>query len=272
MKYSFMTFSCPELSLNEAIELAEKLGYDAIEPRIGSGHKHGIEIDADAETRKEIKKKIAKSNIELACLATSCSYADPKKCKDSIDLTLKSIKLASDIGCPNLRVFGGGIPEGISREEAINSVAEALKEAAPYAEEKGVNVCFETHDDWCDPEHVAAVLKKVNSPAIAANWDIMHPVRTAEKSMEFAFETLKPWIKHLHIHDGVWEGEDKALSLAKIGTGMVDHQKALELMAGTDYSGYASGEWIGWKEFPYEEHLPHELATLKKIEQKIANK
>ena len=40
MKYSFMSFSCPELKLEEILKLAQKYGYEGIEPRIGSGHKH----------------------------------------------------------------------------------------------------------------------------------------------------------------------------------------------------------------------------------------
>jgi sugar phosphate isomerase/epimerase len=264
-----MTFSCPELSLDEVIELAEKLGYDSFEPRIGSGHKHGVETDADQETRKQIKEKVVASKIELSCLATSCNYSNPETCAQMVKDTLAAIELASDVGCKRLRVFGGPIPEGISREQAIDAVAEALKSVAPLAEEKNVAVCLETHDDWCNPEHVAAVIKKVDSPAIAVNWDIMHPVRTAEKTMDSAFETLKPWIKHCHIHDGVWVGEDKSLSLKPIGQGMVDHKRAIELLSQMGYEDALSGEWINWAGFPYEQHLPHELATLKEIESSL---
>ena len=48
MNYSFMTFSCPEASLAEALEMAERFGYDGIEPRISAGHGHGIELGIDA--------------------------------------------------------------------------------------------------------------------------------------------------------------------------------------------------------------------------------
>lgn len=266
-----MTFSCPELSMKEVIELAKEIGYDGIEPRIGSGHKHGVELDADAETRDKIKREVAESGIELSCLATSCSYADPEKRKSMIELTDDAIDLAGDVGCGFLRVFGGVIPKGISREQAINDVSEALRSVADHAEKRGVVVCLETHDDWCDPKHVAAVMTKVNHPAIAVNWDIMHPVRTAEKTMDEAYDALKPWIKHCHIHDGVWEGEEKALSLAPIGEGKVDHKRALELLSRMGYEGALSGEWINWKEIPYPEHLPRELGTLKRLEEEIVS-
>lgn len=44
MKFSFMSFSCPELSLEALLDLALELGYDGVEPRVECKHGHGIEI------------------------------------------------------------------------------------------------------------------------------------------------------------------------------------------------------------------------------------
>ena len=49
MKFSFMSFSCPDLDVDEMIALAGKYGYDGIEARISSQHKHGIEPDSPAD-------------------------------------------------------------------------------------------------------------------------------------------------------------------------------------------------------------------------------
>ena len=51
MNYSFMSFSCPDLTLDEMLAVAKELGYDAIEPRGVSNHAHGVEPDTDAEQR-----------------------------------------------------------------------------------------------------------------------------------------------------------------------------------------------------------------------------
>ncbi len=265
MKYSFMSFSCPELTLEEILKLAEELGYDAVEPRIGSGHAHGIEWDTPIEKRLEIKRTVAAGNIPLSCLATSCRYADPEACPTAVQDTLKSIDLAADVGCHRIRVFGGKIGEGLSRGEAIDLVADSLSKVAERAAERGVFVCMETHDDWCDPKHVAAVLEKAGHHNIVANWDIMHPVRTGHATIDESFETLKPWIKHLHIHDGVTE--DGKLRMVPIGEGQIDHRQALKRLLEIGYNGYISGEWINWE--PYEVHLPRELAIMKEYEAEL---
>ena len=44
MKYAFMTFSCPELDLDGVLDLAGRMGYDGIEPRLDSKHAHGVEV------------------------------------------------------------------------------------------------------------------------------------------------------------------------------------------------------------------------------------
>jgi len=262
MKYSFMTFSCPKLTLDEVLSLAKSTGYDGVEPRLVSKHGHGIETDISAEARKEIKSKFEDSGIAACCVATSCRYADPANAQQMVDETLRSIDLAADIGAPRIRVFGGRMGEGLSREEAIQVVAGALRSVADHAGQRGVAVCMETHDDWCDPKNVAAVMEQVDHPAIRVNWDIMHPVRTANTTIDKSFQTLKPWIEHLHVHDGSKETG----KLAPIGEGFIDHKRAIELLLTISYGGYLSGEWINWED-PYEVHLPREVATMRRYEE-----
>ena len=174
--------------------------------------------------------------------------------------TLGYIDLAADIGCPRLRVFGGPLPEGLSREAATAGVTEALRAVADQAERRGVTVCLETHDHWCNPADVAELMRRVDRPGIQVNWDIMHPVRVAQVSMQEAFDTLRPWIRHVHAHDGTTR--DGKLVLVPIGEGVVDHALALRLLREMGWDGFVSGEWIGWE--PYETHLPRELAALRR--------
>jgi len=266
MKYSFMSFSCPELSLDEMLSLAKRSGYDGIEPRIDSGHKHRVEVDTNAAARREIERKAADSGIAIGCVATSCQYADAdaSNAQEKADYTRRCIALAADVGAPRLRVFGGQIPEGVGRGKAIEVLSESLGAVADCADERGGIVCMETHDEWCAPKHVAEVMKRVDHPAIGVNWDIMHPIRRGSATMDGAFETLEPWIRHLHVHDG---SRDTG-KLVPIGEGFIDHRRAIELLLTLPYDGYLSGEWISWED-PYEVHLPREVATLRQYEREL---
>ena len=262
MNYSFMSFSCPDLTLDEMLSLAKTLGYNAIEPRSVSNHAHGVEPETDAEQRAVIKEKAANSGIALCCVATSCRYADPATVAVNISDTHRFIDLAGDIGVSRLRVFGGKIGDGLSREDAVDEVSRALVTVAHHAEERDVTLCLETHDDWCDPVHVAEVMRRVDHPNIAVNWDILHPVRTARYTVDQAFDILQPWIEHVHIHDSI--DEKGKFVLTPIGGGICDHRRALELLRSDGYTGFLSGEWINWE--PYETHLPRELGIMQKYE------
>jgi sugar phosphate isomerase/epimerase len=224
-----------------------------------------VEAGATPARRAALRKTADASGLRIACLATSLTYADPARKEEMLRQTRERIDLAADLGVPVIRVFGGKIPEGIGREEAMDHVADSLRAAADHAGERGVTVCMETHDDWCDPGHVAAVHERVNHEAVGVNWDIMHPVRTRKASMDQAFDILRPWIRHVHLHDGTGPG----ITMVPIGTGDIDHRRALALLLGTNYQGFLSGEWINWE--PCEVHLPRELGALKEYERELAS-
>lgn len=263
MKYAFMSFSCPDLSFDEMIDVAVKYGYDGVEPRIGSGHKHGLEVDSDKYFRDKCRAKAAEENVSICCLASSCKFATPDDRENALNELPRMIDLAADAGCPRIRVFGGGLPEEMERDEAIDQVSEALLQLADEAAGKDVTLCMETHDAWCNPHHVREVMEKVNHPGVAVNWDIMHPVRVEGKSMEESYKALAPWIRHVHFHDGQIASDGKP-TLVPIGEGAIDHQAAVNLLKKGGYTEFLSGEWIGWE--PYEKHLPRELARIKSYE------
>ncbi|MFA5858081.1 MAG: sugar phosphate isomerase/epimerase family protein [Elusimicrobiota bacterium] len=263
MKYSFMSFSCPELSLKELLDTAKRFGYDGIEPRAESKHNHGVEIETDKSTREKIKSEVSQSGIALSCIATSCKYSDPSTAEQNVGQTLKFIDLAGDVGVTKIRVFGGIIPKEITRDVSMASIVKSLSSVAEHAKTRGVDVCMETHDNWCDPKHVAEIMKKVNHPNIAVNWDIAHPVTNKLATIRESFDTLRQWIKHVHFHDiSVQEG--KKNELVPIGQGVVDHKAAVLALRELGYTGYLSGEWIKWE--PWEKHLPREIAAIKEFD------
>jgi sugar phosphate isomerase/epimerase len=93
----------------------------------------------------------------------------------------------------------------------------------------------------------------------------MHTIRVAHTSVDEAFSTLQPWIKHVHVHDGA-DRADKLVFLP-IGAGEYDNHRVLELLQSTNYDGYLSGEWINWE--PGEVHLPREIQSLRALERAI---
>ena len=266
MRYSFMSFSCPELSLQAMLDTAAGLGYAGIEPRVDANHAHGVETSLSPAQRRAVRARVADSVADICCIASSSRYSEPATLEENLAQTRREIDLAGDLGVPVLRVFGGQIAEGIDRDAAIDNLSAALARVADEAGQAGVTVCVETHDAWCNPHHVAAVLANVNHPAVAANWDVLHPVRAEGISVAESLAVLGPWIRHVHMHDATLE--PGRIRYVPMGTGDIDHRAVIQGLREIDYNGCMSGEWIGYS--PWQEHLPHEIGQLRRYEADLA--
>lgn len=253
------------MTFDQVLGIACEYGYDGVELRISNDHRHGVELANTPRERAGAKRKAEQAGIALCGVATSCRFSDPATVAQAVKDTHSAIDLAADIGAPCVRIFGGVIGGGLSREEATDQVVASLNELKSHAESRGVKLGMETHDDWCDPAHVAQVIRRVDHPAVGIVWDLMHPVMTADKTIDETFHALKPWIFHVHFHDGYWGDARKTNRImASVGSGVIDHRRALELLHSIKYQEFISGEWIRWK--PHADHLPQELRALKSLE------
>jgi sugar phosphate isomerase/epimerase len=263
LKYAFMSFSTPEMPLDAMLAHAAKLGYDGVEPRLG--HAHGIGPEATTGDRKRIRQILEKSEVNLCCIASQGNLTDPAKRDETVDLNRCLIELAGDLACPRIRIFGGKLPEGMTREQAVEEVAEVLRGLTEEARQAGVTLCMETHDGWCDPEHVATLMKRVDHPSLGVNWDMMHPTRVVDVPVEQGYATLRPWIRHVHIHDAVCPDP---LAFRPCGEGDYDIRSALQCLVRDGYTGYVSGEWINAGGII---DLADELKRLKVLEAEVRN-
>ncbi|MCX7704760.1 MAG: sugar phosphate isomerase/epimerase [bacterium] len=261
MKFSFMSFSCPESTLIEMLEYAKKYGYDGVEPRAQAQHKHGIELETSSKKRKEIKKIFQDSGIECACIATSIRYCfvDREKRKNALETTRSFIDLAVEIGTTRIRVFGGVPDIDIPEEDAVKIVGECLALASEYAEKNRIMLCLETHDFFSRADTAMRAVKIADSSCVKINWDIMHPF-TQGMSIKEAFDHVKNFVEHCHVHDGVYD-EKRNVKLALMGQGEIPYREAIRLLEEMNYQGYLSGEYIqAWSP---DVVLPHEIKTLK---------
>ncbi len=264
MKTSFMTFVAPEWTLEEHLAAAIRYGYDAIEPRCEADHAHGIELDTTKKQRAAIRQQFADCGVLLTTIATSRRYAldSDHELRESIDLTKRYCDLAADLGAQNIRVFGGPTPGGMDFADAKKLVAESLRECAEHAAGCGVYLCLETHDAYCNSADAVEVVRTADHPNVAINWDIMHPYRFGE-SMETAFNNVKDYVRHCHIHDGTRpdDGGPNGWTLALMGEGDIPHDEAIKLLATINYDGSLSGEWI--QALEAEVVLPHDAQVLR---------
>jgi hydroxypyruvate isomerase len=122
--------------------------------------------------------------------------------------TRAGIDICAAGGCPNLIALPGE-RRGMSREEAADHTVEILSRVAPYAVEKGVNVCMEitnskvaadnrTDQPFDDIEWGFDVCRRTGSSHIKVVYDIYH-VQIANGDVVRTMRDNLDLICHVHV-------------------------------------------------------------------------
>jgi hydroxypyruvate isomerase len=124
------------------------------------------------------------------------------------EATHAGIAMCAEAGCPNLIALPGE-RRGMSREEGADHAVEILSRVAPYAEERGVNVCMEitnskvaadnrTDQVFDDIEWGFDVCRRTGSPNIKVVYDFYH-VQIANGDVVRTMRDNLDLICHVHV-------------------------------------------------------------------------
>jgi sugar phosphate isomerase/epimerase len=239
MKISFSTLGCPDWTWKEIIATAKDFGYDGIEVRGIAKEMYVPNIkEFSEENIMETKEKLSNLNLEISCL-TSASYI--QKSEKYIDEAKEYIDKAVELSVPYVRVLGDSepYPEDNVDEERVKN---ALIKLGKYAENKPVIVLIETNGVWANSKKLSYLLNDVDSSKIGVIWDIHHPYRFMQESMEETYDNLKGYIKHIHIKDSIVS--DNNIVYKMMGEGDIPIVECLKLLKDDNYSGFISLEWV----------------------------
>lgn len=240
MKLGFSSLAAIDRPLRDLAQMLGRLGYDGIELR-GKDRKH-VDPSMTVAERAEVRAILADAGLAPAAVTSYTHLA-----QDSADLAaaggvLRSyIDLAHDLVSPLVRVFGGQIPAGESREAVEHRMADLLMSVADHAQAAGVTLCLETHDSFTRGAEVARVLALANHPAVAALWDVHNQVRSGETARA-ALDALWPRIGYLHVKDSFLM-PDGQHQLCFLGAGDVPVAAVLTDLKSRGFAGYVVVEW-----------------------------
>jgi sugar phosphate isomerase/epimerase len=198
--------------------------------------------DRIAQTKKEIQS----AKLHIACVSSSANLymeESDKRAKELADAR-KFIDLASTLGAPYVRVFGGKaqsdnapVPDDATKAR----VASALRELGEYAGPHSVTVIIESHDHFTSSATLSDVLRAANSDHVALLWDAHHTFAASNEDPEFTVKQLGQWIRHTHLKDSVGTGEDRKYVLT--GTGNVPIARQIKALQSIGYKGFYCFEW-----------------------------
>lgn len=241
MKISFSTLGCPGWSWEDMLSTAKDIGFDGIEIR-------GIGNELYAPRAKQFavenidltKKKLAKIGLEIPCLTSASYLFDKANIDKHIQEAQDYIELASQIGTPYVRVLGDAQPQ--PGDVDIDFVVDNLKKLSVRAQEKGVKLLVETNGVFAASKVLKTAIEKVASDYVGVLWDVHHPIRFFNESVEETFENLKNHISFIHIKDSIVV--DGVIKYRMMGHGDIPIKSIVRILKENDYKGYLSLEWV----------------------------
>ena len=269
MKFSFSTLGCPYYDLDQIFALAKRSGYTGIEMRIYKGQEDLRNCEEFSKSNlAATAKRFKEQGLAVACMSSSAKFAypDPENQKQQLENALVYIRMASELECPYVRIFGGPYPvnfskkpraegfieeywasipaektAGLTQEECDKWVMDGFRKVGELAKQYGVMPLMETHDDFCSGAVVKKLLDGSGSDNVGILWDCLHPYRYGLDLHE-TFEQVRDRIHHVHMKDAAnltpW-----GFVPALVGEGEMDIRTALRILQENNYSDFISFEW-----------------------------
>jgi 3-oxoisoapionate decarboxylase len=228
--FSFQTLRRPEVAaaldlpcpgtFDGMIDLAARYGLGAVEAPLPA--------DTPLAEAARLRERAGQAGIRLV-LAGGIAADAPLEAL---------IPLASALGARTLRLTLSRILEGDRRaiglagwEEIRAAAARRLKAARPVAEEYGVALAIENHQD-ADSEDLVWLCETIGGEFIGVNLDTGNPLAVGEGPVEFA-QRIAPFLKNAHLKDYRMHRTPSGYRLVRcaLGDGVVGFHALLRLFA-----------------------------------------
>lgn len=244
MKIGFSSLVCPSWSLETIVAKAAEYGYDGVEIRGLCGELRLPQIPELVANPGATRQLFAAANVELVCLASSCTLAERKVsevARKRVELE-EYIELASKLGCPFVRMFAGEVGKGDVREATLGRVARELAKIASFAARKKVTVLVENGGDFPGSADLWYLCDNVAHPAISVCWNPCTAMTEIERPT-ISIPRLGTKIGMFHVCDGQFDRTGFMEGYKIPGTGNVELDRAIELLKGIAYREYLMFEW-----------------------------
>ena len=235
-------------SLHEQIRSHNKLGWHYIELRSIDG----TPIDLlTSEQFSQTAHVVKNAKLSVNCIASR--LGNWQRSVD-FDLTTEELELKKIaefchlVNCRQVRIMSylnNDYPKHIWQERAIERVAHLVS----VAEKLRLTLVHENCSGWggLSISNMVTLVRTINSPALAILYDVGNGLTYGYDSLELLTAVL-PWVQHVHIKDGVRNGNQVSYTLP--GQGDANVAECLRYLVEHDYQGLFSIE-------PHIDLIPH---------------
>ncbi|MFJ3197347.1 sugar phosphate isomerase/epimerase family protein [Streptomyces griseoviridis] len=248
LRFGYGTNGLADLRLDDALSLLADLGYDGV--GLTLDHMHLDPFAPDLPTRvKHVARRLDSLGLDVT-VETGARYVldprrkhgpslldpDPDDRARRVDLLLRAVDIAADLGAHAVHCFSGVTPADTTSDTAWNRLADALAPVLAAAATAGVPLAVEP-----EPGHLLATLadfhhlrRTLGDPDhLGLTLDLGHCQCLEPLPPADCVRAAAPWLRHVQIED-MRRGVHEHLPF---GTGEIDFPPVLAALAATGYQG-----------------------------------
>ncbi|WP_328874938.1 sugar phosphate isomerase/epimerase [Streptomyces sp. NBC_00287] len=248
LRFGYGTNGLADLRLDDALSLLADLGYDGVGLTLDHMHLDPLAPDLAARVSR-VAHRLDILGLGVT-VETGARYVldprrkhgpslldpDPDARARRVDLLVRAVRIAADLGAHAVHCFSGITPDGTDPDTAWKRLAEALAPVLDAATSAGVPLAVEP-----EPGHLLATLpdfhhlrRILGDPEpLGLTLDIGHCQCLEPVSPADCVRAAAPWLRHVQIED-MRRGVHEHLPF---GDGEIDFPPVLAALAATGYQG-----------------------------------
>lgn len=248
LRFGYGTNGLADLRLDDALGLLADLGYEGVGLTLDHMHLDPLAPDLSARTR-QVARRLSALGLGVT-VETGARYVldprrkhgpslldpDPDDRSRRVDLLLRAVRVAADLGAHAVHCFSGITPADTDPATAWNRLAEALNPVLDAATAAGIPLAVEP-----EPGHLLATIADfhhlrhaLDDPeALGLTLDIGHCQCLEPLPPADCVRAAAPWLRHVQIED-MRRGAHEHLPF---GDGEIDFPPVLAALSASGYQG-----------------------------------
>lgn len=253
LRYAYGTNGLADLRLEDALGLLADLGFDGV--GLTLDHMHLDPLAADLPRRTAVVRRALERYGLTVTVETGARYVldarrkhhptlldpDPEARAARLDLLLKAVRVAADLGAHATHFFSGTLPEGVDRHTAWPRFADGVDALLAAAQATGVPLAVEP-----EPGHLLGDLAAFDRlrttlgepDGLGLTLDVGHCLCLEAEPPPECVRRAAPWLRHVQIED-MRRGVHEHLPF---GEGELDVPPVLAALREAGYAGLVTVE------------------------------
>ncbi|KJB86644.1 xylose isomerase [Paenibacillus sp. E194] len=228
------------IPVREALVKAKEVGADGVQIYAVSGEMDPANLSPQA--RKEMRSYIESLGLHISALCGDLGghgFQDKEANPAKVEKSKRILDLALDLGTNVVTTHIGIVPH--EQNYIFEAMQQSCEELSQYANSLGAHFAIETGPE--PAAHLKSFLDTLTGKGVAVNFDPANMVMVTGDDPVQGVHTLKDYIVHTHVKDGVRLREvDPRTVYGMLGFEPMSHEKIAEMATSGPFEELPLGE------------------------------